>query len=377
MIGLENTDELLSWNVRGIRNINTNQGKQKVNKIKHELENVNQLKILCLQETHLRNECEIPKEWNKYKHLYHTLSTNATQNDSYAGIILFVNKTENILYHEVLFEGRILYTKIENKVTKEIKNIFAFYGKTKGKKDEKKHLIQLIMDKVEQGSLSNVFYLGDFNFVTSTLDRNGNKLNPVDNEYKDTMLKLETKIQIIDSYRHTNPNRRQYTFTATDKKSRSRIDRIYVPIDVIGKIRSTTFETSDLSDHKIVRLKMWKNIYKGPGQWVFNNSTLKEKDFTEEINKIIDDFEENIGTFPDDNIHWDFLKMNMASHAQNYSQIRARKNREKLQDIQRRLEILESIPKEHIRNPILNQIKDLKELEMEINKEKVKGTLLR
>ena len=274
---MENTDQILTWNIRGIRNTKIDQGKRKVNKIKHELEQVNQLKILCLQETHLRNESEIPFEWNKYKQLYHFLFTGATQNDNYAGIVLFVNKTENILHHEVLFEGRILYTEIENKVTKEHKNIFAFYGKSKGKKEEKKHLLQLIMDKVEKGSLANVLYLGDFNFVTSNLDRNGNKLNTTDNDYKDTMLELETKLQIIDSYRHTNPSRRQYSFTATDKKTRSRIDRIYVPVDVAGKIRSTIFETTDLSDHKIVRLKMWKNIYKGPGQWVFNNSTLKEK----------------------------------------------------------------------------------------------------
>ena len=38
---------------------------------------------------------------------------------------------------------------------------------------------------------------------------------------------------------------------------------------------------------------------------------------------------------------------------------------------------MESIPKEHVRNSILSRIKTLKEEEIEIDKEKVKGTLLR
>ena len=76
-------------------------------------------------------------------------------------------------------------------------------------------------------------------------------------------------------------------------------------------------------------------------------------------------------------ITWDFLKMNMESEAQNYTQIRARRRREKIEKIERELEILEGIPKDKIGNIILKQIKDLKEQEVEFHNEKVKGTMLK
>ena len=173
---------VVSWNIRGLKNTRNKNYTKKVNKIKTELEEVGQLKILCLQETHLQSENEIPQAWQEYKHLYHILSTNANEDDKYAGILLFINKTEDVLICDSLMEGRILYAKIENKVTKEEKNIFAFYGISGNKAKNKQgvELLKIIKNKVEQESLKNHCFLGDFNFVTSALDRNSNSLNRIE-----------------------------------------------------------------------------------------------------------------------------------------------------------------------------------------------------
>ena len=191
------------------------------------------------------------------------------------------------------------------------------------------------------------------------------------------MIELEEKLQIIDSFRYKNTERRRYTFTSADKKVKSRVDRIYISIDDVGKIQATNFESTDLSDHNIVRLRMARNVEKGPGQWIFNNSILKEKEFTDEIKIIINEFVDNANKFPNAMITWDFLKMNMESEAKNYTQIRARRRREKIENIQRKLETLEAMPREQIGDYTIQRINELKEQEIEFHNEKVKGSVLR
>ena len=82
---------------------------------------------------------------------------------------------------------------------------------------------------------------------------------------------------------------------------------------------------------------MSKDVYRGPGQWIFNNSVLKEKEFTDEIKQIIKEFKKDRQRFPNDSVWWDFLKMAMADYAQRYTQTRARKTRETLKTLTQRI----------------------------------------
>ena len=270
-------EEYVQWNVRGISD--KARRKNKLQKIENILEKVSKIKILNLQETHLTSEQDEPPSFKKLKHIFHIVHSYAPLNDRGAGICIFVNKTENIMIQEELLEGRLIYLKLENNASKEVKNIFSFYGKSKNNLAEWTFHINLIKSKINQNNLDSIIILGDFNFVTMRIDRNSHNLNGIDNAALQLWSDLEDECNLLDSFRVTCPKRRIYTYSHTDKKSKSRLDRIYVSADMATKVDATNFDTSCFSDHKIFRVRIANSILRGPGSWIFNNTILKDQDF--------------------------------------------------------------------------------------------------
>ena len=85
--------------------------------------------------------------------------------------------------------------------------------------------------------------MGDFNFVEDTLDRNG-KL-PY-NIVKDGQIlcewnEVKSAFDLVDTFRVINPLCGRYTFTQANKRSRSRIDRVYVTYSESGKVLRHNF----------------------------------------------------------------------------------------------------------------------------------------
>ena len=122
-------EENIQWNLRGIADKTGR--KANIQKIESILDKVSRIKILNLQETHLTSEIDEPPSFKKLKHIFHIVHSFASINDRGAGICIFVNKTENIMIQEELLGGRLVYLRLQNKASEEIKNIFSFHGKSK------------------------------------------------------------------------------------------------------------------------------------------------------------------------------------------------------------------------------------------------------
>ena len=195
-----------------------------------------------------------------------------------------------------------------------------------------------INDKIKDNNLSGVIVCGDFNFVTSLLDRNTNSFTSVDNNYRHEWGKCQLENGLVDGFRVTNPKRRFYTYTHTNHTSRARLDRIYVSKDLMGKILINNIEYASESDHKIVNLSLAKNVESGPGQWIFNN-TLLEENFVSEIRAITQSFSDNKDDFQSKMILWDFLKQNMASAAKTFSVKKSRDERKMIDEVKQKIEI--------------------------------------
>ena len=142
-----------------------------------------------------------------------------------------------------IVKGRILYIQTKNIVTGNIFNIFSFYGKSNVNKAYAENLISELDKEIQQNELENVIISGDFNFVTSTNDRNTNKFTQTDNLYRQTWNTFEIKNDLMDCFRNLYTKRRLYTFSQTGGKSKSRIDRLYLSSNLIGKIQKVNFET--------------------------------------------------------------------------------------------------------------------------------------
>ena len=363
------------WNIRGLKSPSSSF--QKVKKLTTKLEDVQKLSVLNVQETHLLNDNEIPQRLKNFDHLYHIVPSHACQNDKGAGILIFINKTEDIIETEELVPGRLVYVKYQNKNTSEIKNLFSFYGKSHATSNEIKAHISKMNDKISENHLVNVLLCGDFNFVTSLLDRNSSHFTSVDNNYRQEWAKFQLNIGLIDAFRVTSPKKRQYTYLHTNGTSRARLDRIYVSEELVSKIASNTTEHAFESDHKIVDLNLARKVDIGPGNWIFNNSLLADENFVKEIKEVIKSYEDNSNDFTSKRALWEFLKQNLASVSKDFSRKISRAERYKMENIAYKLEILDELKEEELNPSVLNEIEKLKESQNEYTSRKIRGSILR
>ena len=124
---------------------------------------------------------------------------------------------------------------------------------------------------------------GDFNCVLSPLDTESNF-----NDKKCPALKdLVDNFNYSDAYRHLDPAGQEFTF-CRPSCSASRLDRFYVPQDLLDQIISVKYNAS-LSDHRYVVLlislpgieNLPDPVISSSSYWKLNTSILKDEDFLE------------------------------------------------------------------------------------------------
>ena len=331
-------DHIVHLNIRGL---NSDKKKEKLGIICKELEKP-QTKILNIQETRIKDTNVFIKNFDDYLINYNFYFSNATDDDAGGGILIFIKKTEEIISQSSIINGRLLYVRIKNNVSGEEFNIFSFYGKSNTDKQSAEGLISAIETKVTDDSLENIIIIGDYNFVTSILDRKSGQFIPADNLYRDKWTQFEINVDIVDAFRKLCPKKRLYTFFQGGSIPKSRIDRLYISNDISGKILSVNLETNPFSDHKILRVKLLSNIERGPGSWIFNTSLLKNELFVNNTRNIIDVYKRNREDFPTIKIAWDFCKMEVNSIAKKCSKKIANEKRREIDKIRHEIEILQS-----------------------------------
>jgi len=183
-------------------------------------------------------------------------------------------------------------------------------------------------------------------------------------------------LNLVDSFRITNKVRRLYTYSSPTH-SKSRIDRIYIPASLSGKIVSTSFENTDVSDHKIVRTKLKQTVNRGPGNYNINLSLLEDPIFLNGVREIGNEFRASIENYPGNRILWDFTKMAIVDYAKNYSMEKSKARNSVYNRALKRIEILENIPKERLTSRLIDELNQNKKIETEYLNYKRAGTILR
>ena len=330
-----------------------------------------------MQETHLQNSNEFPSDLKNYEHLYSIINNFADENDRSSGICMFINKTETLLEEQHIIIGRLSYVRLQNSANNEITNIFSYYGRSRNSRTEWANSFNEIRDKVQNNGLENIMVMGDFNFVTSVLDRNSQILNAIDQTATNSFIEIQEELNILDSFRLTNPKRRLYSYHHTDGKSKSRIDRIYVDVSLSGRAEATKLEHSQFSDHKIVRLRMGNNIERGPGSWIFNTSLLDDSNFCNRMITIFREAEIIKPSYASKKMFWDYLTMLIQSETVQYSVKKSQEKKSRLYKLNRDLEELEQIPSNLMSDFAAQRLQDVKRDLASLEKEKIDGMKLR
>jgi exonuclease III len=89
--------EIISWNISGIKCKLSVNYHDKIQTLSSLFENVNSTFILNIQESHIFKKEELPTILPLYEHMFEYIISNAKINDPYAGIILCIRKTEEIV----------------------------------------------------------------------------------------------------------------------------------------------------------------------------------------------------------------------------------------------------------------------------------------
>ena len=370
--------EIIHWNICGLKTKNNQYYKIKTETLTSFLEKTESTWIMNIQETHISKNEELPNFVKNYEHLFNFITSNAPEDDTFAGLILGIRKTERIISTVILESGRLIWVKVQNEASNQITNIFSIYCKSSNSQKQKQ-LITKMKEHIIDNNLEDILILGDFNFVTSILDRNNQTLNSIDLETKNVWDPFENENTLQDCFRLTNPKRRLYTFSSrSNQKIKSRIDRIYATPNLSGKILSSQVLQTNASDHKIVKVRMASHIDKGPGLWVFNSNLLKDNEYEEQITGIVNESERDRENFTgDDKFYWDILQQQIMSFTKEFSKERASKNNKSYHEWNKELEYLESLPRSKLTPGIIEKTASLQEKISVFQKNKIKGGLIR
>jgi len=121
---------------------------------------------------------------------------------------------------------------------------------------------------------NNVLIARDFNLVTN--EQNRLPPHPDDPRLVDSWTAIENRNDLIDRWRLTYENERQFTYSQNN--SLGRIDRIYTTRNLLKSYLEWTIESNcGISDHQIVTVKIIKqnmpHIRKG--LWKLNKEIIK------------------------------------------------------------------------------------------------------
>ena len=177
---------------------------------------------------------------------------------------------------------------------------------------------------------------GDFNLtLDEKLDRSRHtSYHPESTGY---ILQQIEELDLIDVWRHRNPDTKKFTWSKFDRKSHtlswSRIDMFLIPSCLMNKVSKCEILPGYASDQSIITLELNLGEQKrGPGYWKLNNMLLQDEKYVNIINEGID---KTLGMFEhlDPPRKWELLKFKLADISKEYAQFKRDKEKWKRFDL--------------------------------------------
>lgn len=251
--------------------------------------------IVILQETHFTTVMQTKYFENVFEKTFVIIFLLGTE--KYQGLAVLINRRLNcsVFKQEDIIRGRAIgvVCKIDGKVFL-LQGIYA-----PSKKQIRPRFFEKLFTEIDKfcNSFDECIVMGDFNFVESKeLDRSSNT------KFAETGIlefqRLKHKINIDDTYRYKFPHGKEYSFYSGNYSSQSRIDRIYLSMNLCVDTISITHTPMTFTSHNLVsvvcKLRCTK-IKIGPGYWCMNTLLLEtnEKVQTAILNLINAFWEEN------------------------------------------------------------------------------------
>ena len=377
------TIQIESINCRGLRD--RNKRLDILEKAKEEKVN-----ILCLQETHLIDTDinQLKQDWN----IDYFISGTETNS---GGVLIAIDKNFEYTIHDKINsdDGRYIILDIEiiDIARVLIINLYA-------PNEDSPLFFEKLFQIIENRDIKNIIMTGDWNLVNNfnedTLNykkHNNPKASAIVNNYKD-------KLDLLDIWRHNNPQLRQYTWRQMFHKKMARLDFFLISETLLDIYGGSKIKSSYRSDHAPINLKLIISKHKrGKGNWKLNNSLLSD---TVLKNKIEEEIELVVCTYACTPYNQEYIKHNFREteieflidiellwevlHAQvryvvmAYAANKKRKQNIRESQLTKEIEKMENHLAQKIENEIWIQDLENKKTELEnIRNHKLQGSLIR
>ena len=235
--------------------------------------------------------------------------------DGFAGVMFVISREYKVEQERVLLAGRVLVVRVAGVVAGDVWDVVVVYGYPAGRRAWLGEL---------EGAVDGVVpavVLGDFNFVTDVRDRDGDRMHWYDDRQARKMGDLERGLDLVDTYRLTNPDDREYSFVNTGG-GRSRIDRCYISGVVAGRVKGCRYHRvlGKEGGHRLGEVELTEGVQQGRGYWKFNVSLLKDRTYVGLIRGIIRKARETRGEegWADLGEWWDYLKFLLRTRTVEY-----------------------------------------------------------
>ena len=198
----------------------------------------------------------------------------------------------------ILFNSRLQHTFLTEKASEcgnyhmvacKIQNESFLFVSVYGPNEDKPEFYGELENKISEFNVDFIIVGGDFNFV---LNKNMDSLNYVAEHNiraKQVFLDLTVKHGLMDVWRLTHPDDRQYTWMRKTPMKAGRLDMFFVSDDLVNSFSDIEIIPGYRTDHNIITLSIQRGQRRGSGLWKFNVSHLSDNTYFERIRSCISD----------------------------------------------------------------------------------------
>ena len=200
---------------------------------------------------------------------------------------------------------------------------------------------------------------------------------------------LMINLDLLDIWREIHPEMRRYTWRRNTPLQQSRLDFFLISDLLSTYVTEADIKSGYRTDHSMITLTLTLGKLETRNKllWKFNNSLLKDKLFSNEINDVIrtvtEEYAEQLPFIPkcdiqfviSDQLFLDVLLMKIRSKTISYATMKKRADQEKERDLQNNIQSLET--KIKLTEDEKGKLESYKQELIALREKKMEGVLLR
>ena len=314
-------------NVRGL-------GEHKKHREVFNLLKVRKIHVALLQETH---SCE--NFLNRWRTEWGGNIFCAHGTTLARGVAVLIQRNIKVNVLEVRRDegGRWILIRLE--LNGERMLISSIYGPNR---DDPEFFVNLF-NKIDETGEARKIVGGDFNLILdNSIDRRGEGMHKHENARKTVVNSLEI-LDLIDIWREKYEEKPGFTWRrSTPRPIQERLDFFLLTEEMTQFLENLYPLPGYRSDHDMVILDISFEISKrGPGYWKFNTSLLRDKDFVEGMNKLLE-IELGQNYYTSKRMKWETTKQAIRQSSMQYAARKHKDRKNRLEVLTRKLKKLNS-----------------------------------